>query len=428
MSEGAISQRFTNLNKDRAAPSRLHYAKILPLGSTTARAGEIIRISLPANRSATSIDWNASYLRVDIKPLHDIILSEDAGFMGMFSSITLRNSGSVLHQITNHGPYRSLFSKLLYSEDVLRKDFCIMSGTGRRIIRATDPALTLCEPMSNFGGITSLNKYISLNTADSLTFDLQLGSATYGVCTTMADTDPKTLTPSTAEIATGLANANLMESDPNGLVLSNIEFVCAFVETSPAVEKSILQAHGGIFKYLSQNVASFMSNVPKDSTIHNFNVGCSFSSANCIYVGFRKIKEKQYHQFADFVKVELKNVTLFIDGQAMVLSGGIDVSKSAIVKAHQRISNHHLSDGTIAGIELQTTYEIESYIICFDLETIQERSNTLRSGFDLSSTTTNLEVQFTDKTKDPLLMDVFVSYDCMVSCDMTTNRNWEVSI
>lgn len=423
--EGAISQRFTNLNKDRAAPSRLMYAKILPLGSTTARAGEIIRISLPANRSATSIDWNASYLRVDIKPSKKVILSEDAGFMGIFSSVTLRNSGSVLHQITNHGPYRSLFGQLLYSEDVLKKDFSIMSGTGRRILEAGETT-TLCEPMCNLGGITSLNKYITMNTADSLTFDLQLGNATYGVSTVIATN--ATLTASVQELADGLANATSMNTSVDGLVLSNIEFVCAFIETSPSVEKSILQAHGGIYKYLSQNVASFMSNVPAGVFIHNFSVGCSFSSANCIYIAFREIKTAEFHQNSDFIKAELKNVTLYIDGQAMVLSGGIDVSKSSIVKAHQRIAGHHLSDGTIPGINMQATYDTESFIICFDLETIQERSNTLRSGFDLSSTTTNLEVTFGTMTSKALLMDVFVSYDCMVSCDMTTNRNWEISI
>ena len=262
MSNTAISTRFLTSDKSRGAPARLQYSQVTPHTGTSAVPGQTIRIKLPSNRVGTYLDADYSFLQMTCVFAG---LSGDptvkkklnlGGIGGFFKQIVLRNAGSHLSDINEYAIWRALHTVQSVDNDFLSKDGGLIMGTntvaeGRALTNAQE--VVLCDFLPNLASLFQTSKYIPLFSNDSLELDLVLGDLQSYFIETLGSTPSCTF--------------------------KDIKLNLAVVEVAPEVDREIISAHQGVFKYLLHNTGHYVSTIG-GSSAHTFNVGCSYSSLN----------------------------------------------------------------------------------------------------------------------------------------------------
>jgi hypothetical protein len=415
----SISDRFITVDKAIASPIRTYYSVLNPISGISASPNQSIKFRLPASRAATYLDPSASFLSFKVTnngPL-DYTMSP-VGAPGFFQNIVVRNQGSVLSTLNNYQTYRALHTKTNITEQYLGRDSAVLIGTsdvvkGQTMFRS-GAVRSFADCLENYGSIFASGKYIPLFSQDSIELDILIGTLDYNL-KYLNDVDV----------------ANHAKLGNNALVFSDLTLHLCMIEASPEVDSAIISAHpNSIFKYLTNNAASFQSYITQGAMSHQFQLGASFSSINAIHIVMvDSALGKHDLQNTSFVKSSLKNASILMDGYPLLSSTGIDTSSDAINLSYARVAQHALGDVTRFGHTANGSYGTESYIVSFDTETMFGKSETLRSGLDATGSTMNLKLEFSDLgAVTNLAVYVFIQYDAMVSMSLTEGRNWEVSI
>jgi hypothetical protein len=408
----AISSRFLTDDKKRGL-ARSYFSRIVPLTGNNALPNQNIRFSLPNNRAGTYIDGEHSFIRYKVKTecaaqTHLTVV----GCGGFVKSAILRSSGSYLSQIDNYATYRALHVRSSHPLNYLIGDGAVMSGTKDATTGCTvkaGSARTFVDPLSNFGSVFASNRYIPCFSASPLELELLLAGATDNFLYN--------------ELTDYLAHAMLGNS---GISFSEIELVLAMVEVSAEIDQQILIQHNNLFKYLCNNTGSFSSNILSGARQHTFNLGISYTSVNKIDIVF--VSNSDTSDLTKFTKGGVSKVNLMIDGVSQVISGGMDVLENSIAIAYMRSAQHALSDTSVTSHATDETFENNCFIVSIDLESLTGKSESLRSGRNTGSSTTQVQVEFAAGATSDLTMHTFVSYDAMVSLDLMGSRQYEVSV
>lgn len=409
MSNTAISTRFLTSDKSRGAPARLQYSQVSPHTGTESVAGQVIRFKIPSNRVGTYLDADFSFLQMTVvcTSLSGDITTRQlapAGIGSFFKQIIVRNAGSHLSDVSEYGVWRHLHMYQSVPKEFLSNDGNVIMGSldvdgGRNL--ANDKTLTLCDFLTNLSSVFQTNKYIPLFSSDSIEIDLVLGDKGYGFIEDLN------------------SNATVKFTD--------IKLNLAIVECAPEVDREIISAHQGVFKYLLHNSAHYVSTIPAANLAHTFNIGCSYSSLNRIdfvMVDQGNPTTGKYH----FVKRDLKKATLLIDGVPVIYTSGQTSEHDAVNLCYARGAQHALGDMSLTSLATNTDYSGKRFIGSFDLEALVGRSETLRSGMNVSASTVQLVLEFSNVSISPTTLHVFCYYDALMSMDIAGTRQFEISI
>ena len=134
-----------------------------------------------------------------------------------------------------------------------------------------------------------------------------------------------------------------------------------------------------------------------------------------------------------FSKNGLLEVSLLVDGQQVMLPY-IDCGNATNL-AMARIAGHGLCDTTYAiskhNIDGYGGYE-NNFVVSFELETLLNRSEILRTGLNLSSSISQLVFKWKDSGGATVAANghIFVYHDALLSLDVSPQgtRNFSVSI
>ena len=404
MDDTAISTRFLTADKRRGAPARLQYTQITPLTGTSASAGETIRYKFPSNRVGTYADFDYSFLemRVKISGQTGPVALNVAGIGGCFKQVVLRNAGSHISDINSYDVWRNLHFKQSVTQDFMGLDGNIIMGTnttssGREL---SNGSIVLCDFLPNLASLFQSSKYVPLFSADGLELDIVLGDAQYGFITA--------LTPG--------ATVEFLD----------MKLHIATIEVSPEVDKAIISQHDGVFKYLLNNSAHFVSTIPNGTSLHNFNIGASFSSLNKIdFVLVNAGAGVDKHRF---IKHTLKKANLLVDGTPIIYAQGQNSIHDAVNLTYSRGAMHMMTDMSLYQNHTSDNYGDDAYIISFDLETLVGKSENLRSGINVSASNLQLVLEFSIPTMTQITCHSFCYYDALCSMDVAGTRQFEISI
>lgn len=415
----AISSRFMANAKSRSAPARLTYSKQTPITGVEAIAGQTIRLKLPSNRVGTYFDPEASFLqfKVNLTGATGTVHYSPAGVQGLIQNIVVRNTGNYLSTVDRSDIYSNIVAKNFTPSTYVKHHGRYISGlqnadVGDRV--TTTDKTVRCIYLSDLGySLFQCGSYIPLFSSDSIEIDIVLGSSTFGLGGTTSTSSDAGLPSSTV------------------LKLEEIQLNLAVIEVPPPVDGAILKQHGGMFKYLVNNVGHFQSSIQSGVSSHTFNVGMSYSSLNkvtAVLIANNIATNK--HQNSVFGKHGIKKATLMVDGVPVMNALGIECSATAVNLCYNRIAHHALTDLEYAP-NVHTAHanlETDNYIITFDLDTIAGKSDSLRSGLNVSASTSQIILEFESATSQALDLHVFAHYDAMISMDINGTRNFEISV
>lgn len=408
MDEGAISTRFLANPKARSAPARLVYSKQTPIGGNSAVQGQTVRIKLPSNRVGTYFDASASFLQFKVGGFDKAATLSPSGVLGLIKNIVVRNTGNYLSTIDRY----DILSNVLIKNNTENEEF--LSRDGKVIMLTADAtngkALTAgttydaCIFLTDLGhSIFEADSYLPLYTADSIEIDLVLSDS---------------------------LTATKIDSTSNGqFSLTDISLNLATIEVPPGVDGNIIQQHGGMFKYLCNNVGHYQSSIQSGVSAHTFNIGMSYSSVNKVTaVMMVQGPLTTDHAISNFIKAGLKKAQLMVDGVPVMNALGIESSSNAVNLCYARIAQHALVDTEVNMLTAGDNYTTENFLVSFDLDTIAGKSDALRSGLNVSASVTQLVLEFDAPTTAALDLHVFVNYDAMISMDLNGTRNFEISV
>lgn len=409
MSQSAVSKRFVPVEKSRAAPSRFQIVRITPLGGTTGVPNQKIRIQFPSNRIGSYLDAENSFISMGFKCPQDVLSLGYGGLGGFFSDVVLRNGGQNLSSLNRNDIFRNYTAKTQIPREYIERDGWIMSGMGTRA--STDPIFTggtvhtLVDPLSNYAPLFRTGSYVPLFTADHLELELTFGTLIQNL------------------------DWNHEDTAPSSLEFSEITLHLAIIEVAPEVDKQIISANNGVFKYLTNNVSYFNYSIASSMSSAIFQLGASFSSCNKIDIMMTNVTKAQKDALDQhFIRHNLKRVSLLVDG-SQVLVPYISAESPSIALAMARIAQHGLSDYSTSQRHPWTElYVDDSFIISFDTETTLQKSGELRSGLNLSSSISQISMEFAAAIGADVRVHIFVYYDSLASMDLSGTRNFEQSI
>lgn len=404
MDDTAISTRFLTADKRRGAPARLQYTQITPLTGTSAAAGETIRWKLPSNRIGVYADFDFSFIEMKLTVAGQTgnITLNMSGIGGLFKQVVVRNAGSHLSDINQYDVWRNIHFKESVTPEFLSNDGSIIMGTKNSDegLNLSDGTALFCDFLPNLSSVFQVGKYVPLFSADGLELDIVTGSADFGFLSSLT--------------AGGTVS------------FSDMKLHLATVEVAPEIDRAIISEHDGVFKYLLNNSGHFVTTIPSGSSMHNFNIGASYSSLNKL--DFVLVNPAFVATKHDFTKSSLKKATLLIDGNPIIYTQGQFVGSAAVNLTYSRGSMHMMADQQKSQNYDAVDYMSKGYIVSFDLETLVGKSETLRSGVNVSASTLQLVLEFSTATTLQLTCHCFAYYDALMSMDVAGTRQFEISI
>jgi hypothetical protein len=423
-----ISTRFLTSDKNRSVGARLIMTTLNPVTGTAASANQTIRFKFPSQRRGSYMDFQNSFIKYTVKSSETVNLSS-IGCGGFIGQAHVRSGGSTLSSNTNYPVWRSAMTKLGTPTEYLKRDGAIMQGTDTTQIGQVltkDVEQTFTDPLQNLGSLFQVSAYVPCM-AQALELDLVLAGNTDNF---IYKEDGVSGDPGYRSAAT-VFNAHMNAA--GGLVFTDIEIYLAIVEVNEQTHKEIVREHSAIFKYLCNNVQCYTTTIAQSSR-SSYNLGCSLSSVNTLHVTMRAPRTVSGGaKNSIFLRGGLNNVRLMIDGSIFQFSQGIDARALSVVKAWERIAGHHLSETSITGIsDSAVDYDAQDFILSIDLESMSSRSETMRSGYNLSNSVVQLLFDWGAGTSPAtgITVDIFVMYDSMISCNVGMDglTSWEATV
>jgi hypothetical protein len=407
-----ISSRFLTSDKGRAAPARLSFSKITPITGNSAVSDQTIRLHLPSNRVGVYADPEASFLQFSVVTPLTATMSP-IGALGFLKNIVVRNTSNYLSTIDRNEIYRNILSKCV-PENVHynQADGSIIHGmkdknSGIQLVAATK--YTFCIFMTDLGMSFFQNgSYIPLFSADSLEIDLLLGKFSDNFSGLSVDYDAS-----------------------SKIIFSDIVLNLATLEVPAPVDASIIKQHGGVFKFMAQNVGHYQNRIDAGASSSTFTVGMSYSSLNRLVCVLVNDIPDTNDQISLFSKNRLMRATLLNDGIPVLTAQGLQCEHDAVNLCYSRVSNHCLTDTSViqSGRAEDGDYKTSAFMFAFDLESLSGKSESLRSSLNVSMTNTQLVLDFgAGGCEFNCTLHVFPHYDALISLDLSASRNFEISI
>ena len=409
MSSGVISDRFLSQPRERAAPARLTYSKISPLGSNSARANEVVRLRLPSMRHGAYLDAPQSFVSFKLKSSDATVSLPYPGVKAIFRNAVVRCAGQQLSNIDQFQLWKNIEARSTDPE-VLGKDFKLMIHTNTNGVGEAFTAGEVKEcaiPLYEFSSLFGNSTYIPLANNDPVELDLTVGDVTYGF--------------SYADLAT--ANAHGAKMD--GIELSEITLHAAIVEIPQMIDKNVYNAHNGVWQYYLENVQYVPTTIQTGASNAVVQLPASMSSLSSVVIAMTSQTDASTLPLNVFAKNDLAKVELMLDGSPIQLPHGLEAGNTAIAAAYNRIARHGL-----AGDDYEVRNDSDSFIITLDCEALVGKGDALRSGVNCSASTLSLQLTFGTPLAAPVTVQCYLVHDALCPLDMSTSgtKTFELSI
>ena len=462
--ELAASERLNYLTKKQRAVSSRHSRQIIhPSNGNTFKPEQFVTIDIPGMQAATYLDFQNSYLKIQIKNNTDKTAFIASGY-DLIEQIELLADGNTLSSINN---YNVLVDQYMASEvgkqwknnighqtvayannvygtgrpklptftaddtsevvDALSNKFTEGNNDPEAQSIANGSSLTLCLPLV-LTPLFSVNKYIPLVGRSTLTLRITFAKGARAFCYGAESSDAPT-------------DAELIEYSP-------IEFIASQVRLSAEANQLVMANTRGVFELVCSDYRNSQGHIDHKKTNNvAFTTGFSFSSFDRISFSFyphATLNSVNLPSIRNRAKAGLKEFALAINGEEFPKKR-IDVSStntaevvSELALAHRSLADfNHQSQLPLAQYKLDTAAATApSTVGCFlamlDLEAMQPHlGDSLYSGMTTTGATVQLVMAFdsdSSASQGDMTCHMFANFTTALVLDMNGSAAWQMSL
>jgi hypothetical protein len=416
--------------KMKASSSKSYRVKIPSSNGTNFSMNQTIDIDLPSNVRNTYLDFSSSYLRFNvtnnnanaiklcgqgayclIKKLECVV-----GSQTLFSTDNYNQLVDMLLDQDTNSNYKNGAGRVLFGSGSLKfTGFAIAANAVKSV------ALPLVGNI-----LYNSEKYIPLHSAEKIRLKLTLDTAALG--TIGAATD--------AEIA-----------------LSDVNFVCYFVEVDEEVQQMIDSSTGGIYSIVGDNYSHASNSMANNASQVTIQTGFSYGSLNRILLSFNPTVSRVADRNS-FCRSQsrLLEASVLVNGQKVparpvqditVAAGSLgsaEVLAELLIadKALHSFSHASSFGGTSVDAFTLTTADTAgasnatcgTFMVSIDTERVRGDSNKIYSGINTIGSTVQVQAEMTPDANSAASVDAFANYTTKFTLDASPegSRVWTVQV
>lgn len=418
----------------RAMSSRQYRSKAPAVnGNQFTSGGSVIQFDLPANQDKTFLDFENSYILVEVENTlpagagNSVTLEGKNGIYAMIQKVECLTAGQTLFTLDGYGVLQSIMSDLetntLYGGNAGRVLFGSGSDAAAGSTIAGGSALTFAIPLQ-LNGLYNANKYIPLFSRDKLSFRITLQDARVGV-----------------------VGANTLATS---LRFNNPEYVTHQVQLGDDAMDAVGSAVDYQFDIVSTDYRHTSAVLPAGVVSSVTNLGFAFSSCNKIIACMRTSSliagdtAKAVYSVGSRNKNSLNKASVLLNGmkipQREIISSTSNDSEVlaelmvaqgslASVAHSNRINNdgfNSYSEDTATGAD---NANIGSFVAVIGLENMRSDSDGLYSGVSSIGSVLQLDLGFdAGGVAAGNTLDVWCEYTAQYTLNMNGEQLYQVSV
>lgn len=419
--------------KMKASSSKSYRVKIPSSNGTSFNMNQTIDIDLPSNVRNTYLDFASSYLSFNLtNAFANNVKIPGQGAYALIKKLECVVGSQTLFSIDN---YNQLIDMLLDQDS--SKEY--KDGTGRVLFGsnslkttgfdiATNEVKSIALPL--VGNILyNSEKYIPLHSAEKIRLKLTLDTTALGFI--------------------GVTNA-AADSD---ITLSDVNFVCYFVEVDEEVQQMIDAQTGGVYTIVGDNYAHASNSFADNASQVTVNTGFSYGSLNRVLLAFNPTASRVAlrNSFCRS-QARLLEAAVLVNGQKVPSRPVKDITTSAgslggaepfaelliADKALHSFSHASSFDGPGADAFTLTTVAdagdgndtTGTFLVSIDTERVRGDSNRIYSGINTIGSTVQVQAEMTAAANSASNADVFANYTTKFTLDASPegSRVWTVQV
>ena len=462
--ELAASERLNYLTKKQRAVSSRHSRQIIhPSNGNTFKPEQFVTIDIPGMQAATYLDFQNSYLKIQIKNNTNKRVFLASGY-DLIEQIELLADGNTLSSINNYnilvdqymatevgkqwkdniGNLTVAYANNPYGQGgvtlpTLGDDITDVAGlktalSGKKFNDDSIPVSiaagsyhTICLPLV-LTPLFSVNKYIPLVGRSTLTLRITFAKGAraffYGGSSDTAPTDPE-----------------LIEYSP-------IEFIASQVRLSAEANQLVMANTRGVFELICSDYRNSQGHIDHKKTNNvAFTTGFSFSSFDRISFSFyphETLNSVHLPSIRNRVRAGLKEFALAINGEEFPKKR-IEISStnsaevvSELALAHRSLADfNHQSQLPLTQYMLNTAVAtspstVGAFMAMLDLEAMQPHlGDSLYSGMTTTGATVQLVMALasdSSASQGDMTCHMFANFTTALVLDMNGSAAWQMSL
>lgn len=418
----------------RAMSSRQYRTKAPAVnGNQFTSGGSVIQFDLPANQDKTFLDFENSYISVEVENTlvdgegNTAQLEGKNGIYAMIQKVECLTAGQTLFTLDGYGVLQSIMSDLetdtAYGANVGRVLFGAGGDASSGASIAGGAKKTFAIPLQ-LNGLYNANKYIPLFSRDKLSFRITLQDARVGVVGT--------------------------NTTATSLRFNNPEFVTHQVQLGDDAMDAVGSAVDYQFDIVSTDYRHTSAVLPAGAVSSVTNLGFAFSSCNKIIACMRTSTliagdtAKLAYSVGSRNKCNLNKASVLLNGmkipQREIISSSTNDSEvlaelmvaqgSLASVAHtNRINNDGLGSYALPNPNGLTNANIGSFVSVIGLENMRSDSDGLYSGVSSIGSVLQLDLGFdAGGVAAGNTLDVWCEYTAQYTLNMNGEQLYQVSV
>tara|TARA_R100000482_G_scaffold4609_1_gene1592 strand:- start:622 stop:1956 length:1335 start_codon:yes stop_codon:yes gene_type:complete len=282
MSE-ALPQDLNFSLRPVSASARQYLQNLPPTNGSSFQPSNVIRVSIPCGRPNTFYQPHQSYLKLKLTNNHADALTVDNSVHSLIQRLTIYHGSNLIEDINDYG----VIASMLYD---LQVDGAELGRTGAITSGGQDGQTFASNDISTSRNINRRGATVA-GTADRV-FAFPLISGVVG--TMMSKALPVgEMSAGDLRIEIELASASLAvvnnttNNNAPDWTVSDVEYVCSFIELSAQASQDIRNAHGGRYAISTESYRSYQATVNAGAGEQTFLIPAKFSSLKSLVCSMR---------------------------------------------------------------------------------------------------------------------------------------------
>jgi hypothetical protein len=387
----ALPQDLRYELKPVSASARQYLQNIAPTSGSTFSPGNVIRINIPCGRPNTAFQPHQSYLKFSVNVAgNDAVIDHNA--QSIIQRLTVYHGSNLLEDEQQYSVMVAALHDMMTDGSEAGRQGAINAGFQTSAVGTTSntvcrngvsmtagTAKTFCVPLVSgvVGTLLGKNLPVGEMGAGDLRIEIEL-----------------------APFADALRSA-AHGADPTGYTVSDVEYVCSFVEVSQQAMDDIRRAHGGRYAISSESYRNYTESITAGAGEKVVLIPAKFSSLKTLICALRADSNSSNlnaNTVSSRAKGGMSQYQFRLAGGLSLPSQPVDCADGAQPIAELQRAYHALGvsnsqtmfnttqfnadDGKPAGGAIQTDANHGSYLFGINLDAFGASSHLLEQGTD----------------------------------------------
>lgn len=387
----ALPQDLRYELKPVSASARQYLQNIAPTSGSTFSPGNVIRINIPCGRPNTAYQPHQSYLKFSVNvAAQDAVIDHNA--QSVIQRLTVYHGSNLLEDIQQYNVAVAALHDMMTDGSEAGRQGAINAGFQASAVGTTSntvcrngvsmtagAAKTFCVPLMSGVVGTLLGKNLPVGEMGAGDLRIEIELAPFADCLRSA--------------AHG--------SNPTGYTVSDVEYVCSFVEVSQGAMDDIRRAHGGRYAISSESYRNYTESITAGAGEKVVLIPAKFSSLKTLVCALRaddNAGDVNANTISSRAKGAMTQYQFRLAGGLSLPSQPVDCTDGAQPIAELQRAYHalgvsnsqtmfnatqfNLPTGKPAGGAIQTDANHGSYLFGINLDAFGASSHLLEQGTD----------------------------------------------